>query len=150
MTSDTETLVVEKRVRAPIERVFEAWTTASQLIAWWGPDDVVCIGATIDLRVGGHYRIGNQLADGQVIWISGTYEDIMPPNRLVFSWSIDQGAPSTERVTVNLQSSGDGTATQITVTHERIRDIKAREGHAVGWTGCLDGLEVWANRAGHG
>ena len=53
--------------------MFAAWTTPELLRQWWGPTGVRCIAAEIDLRVGGTYRIGNEIPDGSVIWISGEF-----------------------------------------------------------------------------
>lgn len=140
---DTDTLIIERRVRASIDRVFEAWTTPQQLMAWWGPTDVVCVGASIDLQVGGRYRIGNRLPDGAVIWIVGTYEEVTRPTRLVFLWSLDHLDAPTERVTVDMTSCERGAATDILVTHERIADPDTYAGHSTGWIGCLSGLDAW-------
>ncbi len=60
----TPPLVVRRTIKAGPERVFEAWTRPELLLAWWGPRPVRCSGAEVDLRVGGRYRIDNQLPDG--------------------------------------------------------------------------------------
>jgi uncharacterized protein YndB with AHSA1/START domain len=69
-------LVVHRTIRAPVERVFAAWTTPEQLRRWWGPKSVVCSEAEVDLRIGGAFRIANQFPDGNVVWISGEFEQI--------------------------------------------------------------------------
>jgi uncharacterized protein YndB with AHSA1/START domain len=82
-------LVVRRTIKAPVARVFEAWTQPDQLRRWWGPRPITCSDATVDLRVGGAYRIGNQLPDDSVLWISGEFEVIEPPNRLVYTWHVE-------------------------------------------------------------
>src|SRR5262249_47241843 len=49
----SEPLIVRRVIRAPVERVFAAWTEPAHLVRWWGPAPVVCCGAEVDLRVGG-------------------------------------------------------------------------------------------------
>jgi len=136
------TLVVRRTVRASAARLFEAWTDPGQLRRWWGPPEVACIGAEIDLKVGGHYRIGNAFADGSVLWISGAFERIEPPRLLVYTWCVEPAGAGLERVTIRFDEK-DGT-TDICVIHERIADPAVRASHERGWNGCLDGLAAYA------
>jgi uncharacterized protein YndB with AHSA1/START domain len=96
----------------------------------------------VDLRVGGSYRIGNELPDGTIIWIVGEFELITPPRKLVFSWRIEGATSAPERVTVQFESHGD--STEVIVTHERIATDDLRKRHNQGWIGCLEGLEEYA------
>jgi uncharacterized protein YndB with AHSA1/START domain len=136
-----EQLQLRKRVLAPPERVFRAWTNANELEQWWGPKDVRCVSATVDLRVGGHYRIGNEFPDGSIVWIIGEFEHIDEPNLLIFSWSIESASPTTERVTVQFEKCEDGT--EILLKHERIATAILRDQHQMGWADCLSGLKAW-------
>jgi uncharacterized protein YndB with AHSA1/START domain len=134
-------LVVRRLIRAAPERLFELWTEPRHLMHWWGPPGVKCSGAEIDLRAGGAYRIANRMPDGSTTWISGVFEAVEPPRRLVFSWRTDPAQPD-ERVTVRFEPRG--ALTEVIVEHERIADERAREGHEAGWIGCLEGLEDYA------
>lgn len=136
------TLIVRKTIRASAERLFAAWTTAEALKQWWGPQGVKCIDAEVDLRKGGRYRIGNQFPDGKILWISGEFEVIEAPRKLVYSWRIEPDTASTERVTVQFEPQGENT--EVIVTHERIASEELRDMHRQGWVGCLEGLERFA------
>ena len=140
--SATVTLVVRRTIRASAEKLFSAWIDPSLLKNWWGPAGVRCIGAEVDPRVGGSYRIGNQLPDGNIIWIRGEYELIERPRKLVFSWSLEGVESAPERVTVQFEPTSD--ATEVIVTHERIANRELRERHEQGWIGCLEGLARYA------
>jgi uncharacterized protein YndB with AHSA1/START domain len=140
-TPSSINLVVRRTIRATAERLFDAWTRPEQLLKWWGPAQVECAGAEVDLRAGGSYRIGNRLPDGQVLWIAGEFEEVTPPRRLVYTWRLGPRAGGPERVTVRFEPR-DG-ATEVIVVHERILDEPARESHERGWYGCLDGLEAY-------
>jgi uncharacterized protein YndB with AHSA1/START domain len=148
-------LVVRRLIHAPPEAVFAAWTSPRHLIEWWGPTESVrCPAAEVDLSVGGRYRIANRFPDGRVVWISGVFELIEPPRKLVFTWQLEppeqdpqhaagaERALATERVTVEFEPRG--VSTEVIVTHERIPDEAARTGHEQGWLGCLDGLARYA------
>jgi uncharacterized protein YndB with AHSA1/START domain len=132
------TLTVRRAIRASPDRLFRAWTTPEQLLLWWGPTGVACIGAQVDLRLGGHYRIGNRLPDGQTIWIAGDFEVVEPPNRLTYTWHLEGTEQLPERVTVQFEPMGE--LTDVVVTHERIATRPLRDQHEQGWQGCLDGL----------
>lgn len=138
----TVNLIVRRTIRAPAERLFAAWTNPAQLMKWWGPRSVTCPQAEVDLRVGGRYRIANRFPDGRTVWIAGAFEQIAPPHRLVYTWAIEPGSGSPERVTIRFEPR-DG-ATEVIVLHERIGTAVRRDEHAQGWEGCLDGLERYA------
>jgi uncharacterized protein YndB with AHSA1/START domain len=101
---------------------------------------VICCDAEVDLRVGGRYRIGNRLPDGTVVWITGEFEVVEPPSRLVYTWLVEgKSAPRDHSlVTVRFEARGDGT--EVIIVHERIDSEETRRDHEGGWTGCLDGL----------
>lgn len=139
------TLVVRKTIRASAERLYTAWTDPAQLKLWWGPRGVECIDAQVDLRIGGHYRIGNRLPDGNVLWITGEFVSIEPPRKLVYTWRLEAQRDTVERVTVQFAPQGDGT--EVIVTHELISDEALRDRHQQGWIGCLEGLARYLETA---
>jgi uncharacterized protein YndB with AHSA1/START domain len=134
----TAVLIVRRSIRASPERIFDAWTQPQHLKQWWGPNSVECVDAEVDLRVGGRYRIANQFPDGRVLWISGEFEAIERPRRLVYTWRVGDETAAAERVTVTFEPRGADT--EVVVAHERIPTEAMRELHEQGWVGCLDGL----------
>jgi uncharacterized protein YndB with AHSA1/START domain len=135
-------LVVRRWIKAPVAQVFDAWTQPEQLRRWWGPRPVTCSDAEVDLRVGGAYRIGNLLPDGSVLWISGEFEIVEPPHRIVYTWQVAGKAPAASarsRVTVRFEPRDGGT--EVVVVHERIDTEETRADHEKGWNGCLESLE---------
>ena len=130
-------------MKAPVERVFAAWTLPEQILRWWGPRPVTCCSAEIDLRVGGSYRIGNLLPDGRVLFIFGEFEAMEPPNKLVYSWHVqfeDGEVAESSRVSVRFEARGQ--STEVIVVHERIESEAIQAEHEHGWNGCLDNLEA--------
>jgi uncharacterized protein YndB with AHSA1/START domain len=132
------TLVLRKAIRASAERLFTAWTDPAQLKIWWGPRGVQCTDAEVDLRIGGRYRIANRFPDGKILWITGEFEKIEPPRKLVYTWGLEAQGDSSERVTVQFEPHGD--VPEVIVTHELIPDEPLRDRHQQGWVGCLEGL----------
>jgi uncharacterized protein YndB with AHSA1/START domain len=131
-------LIVRRWIRASPERIFDVWTQAKHLKQWWGPKSVECIDAEVDLRVGGIYRIANRFPDGKILWISGEFEAVERPRRLVYTWRVGTAEAAVERVTVTFEARGE--ETEVIVAHERIPTEAMRDMHEQGWQGCLDGL----------
>jgi uncharacterized protein YndB with AHSA1/START domain len=139
-------LVIRRRIQASRMRLFEAWINPIQLLQWWGPKGVRCSHAEVEPRVGGKLRIGNELADGRTLWISGEFLEFVPGERLVYTWRIEpvsSGTGNDERVTVRFETCGEA-QTDVIVIHEQIADEATRDGHAAGWEGCFDGLESFS------
>jgi uncharacterized protein YndB with AHSA1/START domain len=139
-------LKVRRFVGATADRIFEAWTQPDHLKEWWGPRDVTCVDAQVDLRVGGRYRIANRYPDGRIVWIVGEFEVITPPHELVYTWRLESDSQPPERVRVRFKPRADGT--EVIVVHERILDPTARDRHRAGWHGCLEGLAEYLDRTG--
>jgi uncharacterized protein YndB with AHSA1/START domain len=136
-------LEVRRRILASPERLFNSWTTPEQLLSWWGPKDVSCTLAEMDLRVGGRYRLGNKLPDGSTLFIVGEFLTVEAPTKLVYTWSIEGREADAEQVSVLFNEDGDGT--WVIIIHERIADQPTRDSHEAGWLGCLDGLVDFAS-----
>jgi glutathione S-transferase len=94
--------------------------------------------AEVDLKVGGRYRIHMQAPDGTVHKVTGTYQVVDPPQRLVYTWQWETAPePSETLVTVEFHERGAG-KTEVVLTHERFPNAEQRDRHQHGWTGCLE------------
>lgn len=132
-----------RTLRAPAERVFAAWTDAALLGRWLAAHHCVVTEVSADARVGGAYRIVVAEPDGSVHVTTGEYRELVPGERVVMTWRYD-GPHGPDRepslLTVELREVEPGT-TELTLTHERARDLRSRELLAAGWPTCLDKLE---------
>jgi uncharacterized protein YndB with AHSA1/START domain len=68
----------------------------------------------------------------------GTYLEIVPPEKLVFTWS-SEGFVTDTKVTIELFERGG--ETELVLTHELPEGMI--EPHRQGWTNCLSHLEVY-------
>ena len=82
-TSSGRELVIERILDAPRELVWKAWTEPERLMRWWGPNGYSCPIAKNDLRVGGTYLFCMRTPEGQDTWSGGTYQEIVPMERIV-------------------------------------------------------------------
>lgn len=129
---------VTRVVAAPRTLVFEVHTNPRHLPNWLlGPPGWTMPVCEIDLRPGGAYHYVWRTADGTEMSISGTFEQVAAPDRLVSTeaWSGDW--PAT-RNTVTFTEL-DGPATRIT-TEIRYPSPEARD--AAIRTGMRDGMDA--------
>jgi uncharacterized protein YndB with AHSA1/START domain len=136
--SSSPSLTLRRRINASPAKVYAAWTQPSQLMKWIHPHDTVCIHAEADEREGGRFRFILRAPDGEEHDVSGTYLEVVPEARLVFTWAWRSTPERESRVTVMLRE--DGHATELTLKHEHFFDEAARDAHEGGWTGALDHL----------
>jgi len=132
-------LTMKRRLNAAPAQVWRAWTDPALLLRWFGPENVTCREAELDLRVGGGYRIVMIEDNGERHQVSGVYQEVAENERLVFSWAWVTTPDRVSKVTVSLKPDGDGTI--LTLLHEQFFDEAALRGHAHGWTGTLAKLE---------
>jgi uncharacterized protein YndB with AHSA1/START domain len=132
-------LTIKRRLKAPPAKVYAAWTDPEKVMGWMGPGEIKAKHAECDVRVGGHYRWVMQSPAGEEHDVGGVYREIVPNEKLVFTWAW-KNAPERETiVTVLLKPDGDGTL--LTLTHEQFFDDDARNAHQGGWNGALDKME---------
>jgi uncharacterized protein YndB with AHSA1/START domain len=138
ITSDTShTLRIERRLAAPPERVFAAWTRPAEMRHWTAPAPLQVSLAEVDLRVGGRYRIAMEAPDGAVHVAIGEYREIVPGKRLAYTWRWESWGEghADSLVTVEFKPQGGGTA--LVLTHTALPDEDAVTQHTAGWEGSL-------------
>jgi uncharacterized protein YndB with AHSA1/START domain len=128
---------------APRELVWQAWTEVDKLQQWWGPPHFTNPRCEIDLRPGGRIHIDMRAPDGVIYPMGGEYEQIVPPERLVFLTSAvdEQGEPIfVNRNTVVFREVEGGTEISVhAVTIESTpHAMQYLKGMREGWNGSLD------------
>lgn len=96
--------------------------------------------AEVDLRLGGAYRVDMFTGGGQLLTYRGTYCEIDPPNRLVFSWPPLARSDVVSTVTVELFLRPDN-GTLLCLTHEGLSDDETARANEQGWSAVLDMLK---------
>jgi uncharacterized protein YndB with AHSA1/START domain len=137
--ADKPSLTLKRHLNAAPEAVYAAWTDPQGLTRWFGPDSGAVTRAETDLRVGGRFRVVFHTEDGEEHDVSGVYREVVPNEKLVFTWAWRSTPERESLVTVALRPDGGGTS--LTLIHEQFFDEEARDRHEFGWTGTLDKLE---------
>jgi uncharacterized protein YndB with AHSA1/START domain len=138
-------LVTTRIFDAPRELVFRAWTERDRLQRWWGPRGFTNPRCDVDVRPGGAIRIDMRGPDGTVYPMIGTFQEVAPPERLVFASSaIDgHGEPLFEVLNVvSFEEVGAKTALTLRAIVTRTTERAARHlgGMNQGWSQSLDRL----------
>jgi len=136
-SSSQATLRLTRTFPASPEKVFRAWTDPEALKRWAPPFDRTAPVAEVDLRPGGRYRIHMRAPDGSVEIVTGLYQTVDPPHRLVYTWFWET-KPEMGETLVTVEFAADAGATRVTLTHERFPNSEVRDRHELGWGGCFD------------
>ena len=136
---DAPSLTINRRLNAPRAKVYAAWTDPAQLTGWFGNPQIARAHAELDVREGGHFRITMVGQDAQELEVSGVYREVVPGERLVFTWAWGGTPERVSRVTVRLKDDGAGTL--LTLLHEQFFDEEACQRHNQGWIAALDNLD---------
>jgi uncharacterized protein YndB with AHSA1/START domain len=129
------------RIERPVERVWDAITTAEGLGTWFGDR-----GAEVDLRVGGTARLRWASGDSATL----TIQRLEPTSVFGYSWHV-YGLPEGDprRTYVEFTLTPDGAATSLTVVESGFAQLgpddheKAFGGNTKGWQSELDELVTY-------
>ncbi len=145
---DEAVIVIRRVVDAPRERVFEAFTDPKHLAQFWGPKGFTCPACDVDLRVGGEFRMQMRAPDGSTHPCTGIFREIVPPERIVYTGTADDGHPCggglPPHSLVTMTFADEGGKTRITI-HTQLKSAAAREaaiagGFNQGWNDSIDRL----------
>ena len=128
------TLVLRRTFTASRQRVFRAWISPVALEHWLRPRGMSMTVRSLDARVGGSFCF--EIEDGSCI--VGTYLHIVPPEKLVFTWS--GGATQGRETVVTLDFLEQGAVTEVVLTHEQLSTPELRALVEGGWPSLLDAL----------
>jgi uncharacterized protein YndB with AHSA1/START domain len=130
---------------APREMIWRAWTDPDEAAAWWHPRGVVTPRESVelDVRPGGRYRYTMIAPDGSEYPTVGTYREVVPLERLVFTWG-SPGDPDEimPLVTIDLADHGElGEQTRMTFHLDGIAGSPGDENVYDGWASAFDVLD---------
>lgn|SRR5208337_666123 len=132
--------------------VFKMWTDPKHVAQWWGPHGCTNPRCELDVRIGGAIRIDMRGPDGRTYPMTGTYQEIVEPERLVFKSAAfdDAGNPLFEALTTVIfaERSGKTTLTlQSRVVKSTAKAAQYLQGMEAGWTQSLERLDSYVAKA---
>ena len=143
LQTETAALVVKRTMPFAPDLIYEAFSDPKIMCKWFFADKGWSSDVTNDFRKGGAFAIGMRPEKGDVVHHAGIYKEIVPGEKLVFTWNSPYAKDSV--VTVLFHKVKEGT--ELTLTHEFLTDDQ-RENHNRGWKGCLDNLALYFKSIG--
>lgn len=146
-------LVITRDFDAPRELVWRAWTEPEHFKKWYGPKAFTTPVCRMDLRVGGKFLWCMHRPDGHDYWTTGTYREVVPPERLVYTdsladangnvvpashYGITGDWPRETIVTVTFEVVGD--RTRMTLRHAGLPAGEMSDMAGAGWNQSFDKL----------
>jgi len=134
-------LEMTRFIRAPREKVFDAFVQQDALAAWHCPRGMRVSEISADARVGGRYRIAMTSRDGMTFVVGGEYQALDRSDFLAYTWAWEKGSLAPDRITlieVTLTERDGGTA--LHMRHTGFPDTLARDGHVAGWQSVFNRL----------
>jgi uncharacterized protein YndB with AHSA1/START domain len=135
------TFAIERTYPVPPARAFAAWSSPAAKAIWFGGPGAGAY--SLDFRVGGQETNRGGPPDGPVYVFEATYQEIVPDERIVYSYVMDADGTriSVSVTTVEFAASRDG-GTRLTFTEQGVyldaADTPATR--AGGTEGILDAL----------
>lgn len=142
--SDRE-IVFTRALDAPRDLVFEAWTNPEHVRHWWGLRDSTMILCEADVRPGGSWRYVTTAKDGAEVPFTGVYQEVTPPERLVYTEVYDvepfnSGDPAVNTVTFTEEEGGTLMTITTVYPSKEVRDFVLGTGMESGAAESFDRL----------
>lgn len=134
---------VEKLIKAPIEKVFDAWLNPKILAQFMMPmPGMLESDVENDAQEGGSFSIIMHAGSDELPH-TGKYLEIKRPDKLVFTW-VSHCSVDNSIVTLNFKKI-DHKKTNISLSHVKFIDEKTRSDHEGGWGNILGKLNEIMN-----
>ena len=123
-------ITIETLVRAPIDKVWRAYTSPEDIIQWnEASDDWHTTSSSVELRVGGIFSSRMEAKDGSFGFdFAGTYTKIIPNELIEYAFG-DRTA------SVQFMQTSDGVKVRITFVAETEHSVEEQE---QGWQSILN------------
>jgi uncharacterized protein YndB with AHSA1/START domain len=148
-------LVLEHVFDAPRDLVWKAWTEPEHFMRWYGPNDYTTGVTELNAQEGGKLLAYMESMDGQKLWFTGTFLEVVPMVQLVYTDSFADEAgnivpathygfenhPTVTEVTVMFEDEGD--KTRVILKHTGLPEGEMRDGAYEGWSQAFDKLAAF-------
>jgi len=151
--SQGNALTIVRDFDAPRELVWRAWSDPELLKQWWGPKNFTAPVYTADFREGGRYHYCMRSPEGQDYWGVGTYLEIVPMERIVYTdaFADEKGnaVPAShygmegdwaDEMLVTLTFEDRNGKTRFTLSHTGLPEGQMRDMTGSGWNESFDKL----------
>ena len=151
--------VIDRTLKASVEKVWRMWTTKDGLEKWWGPEDFSSTVRHLDVRAGGRFEIVMTAMRPEIIAqlkaagmgessvAKGDYTVVEANRRLVYTNAVDfvPGVPPYTSTTMVEMSPTPSGGTRLIVTNDVMHDEQWTAMATMGWTQQIGKLEKLLN-----
>ncbi len=141
---DTE-FVMERTFDAPAQLVFDCWTSPEHIVRWFGVPRAKMSVCEVDLRPGGAWKYVMAAADWGEMTMFGTFHEVSPPNRLVYTEAFAEFPEGGEAVVTMTMEERDGKTfwrSSSVYNSKETRDAMVASGMEEGARETIDALEA--------
>ncbi len=119
------------------EKIYRAFLEPDAIASWLPPFGFLCTVHELDPKVGGRHRMSfRNFTTGQSHSFGGTYRELIPGQRLVYTDSFDDAnLPGEMVVTVDLKAVSSGT--EVSIEQTGVPDLIAADACYLGWQESL-------------
>jgi uncharacterized protein YndB with AHSA1/START domain len=135
---------LDRVIKAPRAKVFEAWTKAEHVKHWFTPAPLGTPVCKLDFRQGGTWDHCMRLPDGSDHWMKASFQEIKAPLRIVFRANLG-GEASDSEINTTVNFFEEGASTRLNV-HQVYRGLAAKLDSEQGWASTLELLEGYASK----
>ncbi|WP_349437542.1 SRPBCC family protein [Pararhizobium sp. A13] len=131
-------LTCRRTIKANPKQIYNAWLDPAMMTRFMSPrPDMHVAEARSDAREGGRFFV--LMVGDKEYPHEGTYNELTPFSRIVFTWEAPWSAPDTQ-VELVLTPVADGT--EVVLTHVKFMSEESRDNHEKGWNGILGKLDA--------
>ena len=140
-SAPADTLRITRIFAAPRALVYRMWTEKHLMDRWSCPNGFTMPDSGADLRPGGRWHATMRTADGVNLQLQGTYREIVPDERLVFThaWLEADGKPGPETL-ITVTFAEEAGKTRLTFEQGVFETVESRDSHLGGWSQFMDSL----------
>jgi uncharacterized protein YndB with AHSA1/START domain len=135
--SNKTAITVDSTIQAPLEKVWELWTSPDHITRWnSASDDWHTPSAQNDLRVGGKFASRMEAKDGSMGFdFGGVYDEVEPLSRIAYTMGDGR------KVQVSFVETDNGIHLTETFEAEAMNPVEMQKG---GWQAILDNFRKYA------
>jgi uncharacterized protein YndB with AHSA1/START domain len=139
--SDTNKVVIRRRLHATPEELFDAWMDAEGMREWMCPGNILSVEVRMEPRVGGSLLVIMRDAD-KTYEHKGQFTVVERPSRLAFTWIAAATDMQPTLVTVEFLRINE-VESELVLTHEKFPRKEPGDQYRSGWSQIMARLEAY-------
>jgi uncharacterized protein YndB with AHSA1/START domain len=142
MEKDTTIIQCRRTFRHPVQKVFGYFLDPVMVKQWFGPKEFSIGQINLEPKAGGHLEIEMITPKNEVLWVKGTYTEIVANEKIAYTFMYEPDGPNLGQtlVTIHFRNMSDR-ETDVQLIHTIYKTINP-EGRAKGWEAGFDKLET--------